>query len=168
MSANRPQAFSESQENRGRKRETERASERLDLLSPLLSRLAPLPQPQPQHCLSSRRELRKSMASALASGSGRHSTPEGWWSLALEPTEGGEAKMADPGEKGRGRVPQSQPQHPRTESSKTTRRVDWEKEEDPRLQLQQSSSHLWSKLWRTCCGPLPGLCPAVSMATRAG
>ena len=49
------------------------------------------------HCPGSRRELRKWMASALASGGGRFSCVEGWGSLALEPMEGGETEMADGG-----------------------------------------------------------------------
>ena len=49
------------------------------------------------HRPGSRRELRKWMASALASGGGRFPWVEGWWILALEPMERGEAEMADGG-----------------------------------------------------------------------
>ena len=107
------------------------------------------------------------MASTLASRGGRLSWAEGWWSLALEPMEGGEVETADggPWEEGQGwgRGPKSRilQGHPR---------VDDEGEDAPPLsrsppQTPQPSSHLWIELWKTCCLLLPSLYPAVSMAT---
>lgn len=70
----------------------------------LFSPVHPGAHPLHPHCPGSRRESRKWMASALASGGGRPAWAEGWWSLALEPMEGREAEIADEGPWGEGQM----------------------------------------------------------------